>query len=194
VSGDRNMPDAPVGARGAPGRTRGERSPSGHEEIGRHDLADVIPHKRAPRLRGRRSSVAHGFGDGRLTDVDPQFQQFAMNPRCTSPRVRLRHRANQPADVRRYAWSPMQCRLFHVHHSRNPCRCQAMTVSGLTITSDVRHSVQMRESMTQRNRSVLKSRNRAGRVRCNQLSQQERTFQQAQVRNKEGAVATPPLF
>jgi len=114
--------------------------------------------------------VAHVFRDGRLTDVDPQFQQFAMNPRCTPTRVRLRHRANQRADVRTYAWSPDAVPLFHVHHSRNPCRCQAMTVSGVTITSDVRHPVQMRESMAQRNRSVLKSRNRAGRVRCNTCS------------------------
>jgi hypothetical protein len=41
-----------------------------------------------------------------------------------------------------------------------------MTVSGLTMTSVVRHPVQMRESPTQSHRSVFASRTRRGRVRC----------------------------
>ena len=40
---------------------------------------------------------------------------------------------------------PMRRRLLQVHHSRKPRRCQAMTVSGLTMTSAVRHLVQRRE-------------------------------------------------
>ena len=50
--------------------------------------------------------MTHVFRDGRLTDVDPEFQQFAMNSRSTPPRIRLRHRANQRADVRRHGRSP----------------------------------------------------------------------------------------
>jgi hypothetical protein len=50
---------------------------------------------------------------------------------------------------------PMRCRLFQAHHSRKPRRCQAMTVSGLRMTSAVRRSVQMRESRTQSQRSVF---------------------------------------
>jgi hypothetical protein len=45
-----------------------------YEEIGRHDLADVIPQERAPGLRRRLAPAAHVFRDGRLTDVDPEFQ------------------------------------------------------------------------------------------------------------------------
>ena len=45
-----------------------------------------------------------------------------------------------------------------------------MTVSGLTITSAVRHPVQMRESRTQSHRSVFASRTRRGRVRCSTCS------------------------
>ena len=40
---------------------------------------------------------------------------------------------------------PVLRRLFHVQNSRNRRRCHAMTVSGLTITSTVRHSLQARE-------------------------------------------------
>jgi hypothetical protein len=100
-----------------------------HEEIGRHNLADVIPQERAPGL-GRRLVVAtHVFRDGRLTDVDSEFQQFAMNPRRAPARVRLRHRANPPNGRRStgIVGRPMRRRLFPAHHSRKPRRCQAMT-------------------------------------------------------------------
>ena len=72
-----------------------------HEEIGRHDLADVIPQKRGPGLRGRLTAAHHVFRNGRLTEIDPEFQPFAMNPGRAPPRVCLRHRANQRPDVRR---------------------------------------------------------------------------------------------
>jgi hypothetical protein len=65
-----------------------------HEEIGRDDLADVISQERAPSLRWRLASAHHVFRDGRLTDIDPEFEQFAMNPRRAPTWVRLRHRAN----------------------------------------------------------------------------------------------------
>lgn len=77
-----------------------------HEEIGRDDLADVISQERAPGLRGRLAPAPHVFRDGRLRDVDPEFQQFAMNPRRAPTRVRLHHPADQRADVRRHDRSP----------------------------------------------------------------------------------------
>jgi hypothetical protein len=61
---------------------------------------------------------------------------------------------------------PMWRRLFQAHHSRKPRRCQAMTVSGLTMTSAVRHPGQMRKSWPQSQRSAFASRNRRGRVCC----------------------------
>ena len=54
----------------------------------------------------RLALALHVFRDGRLTDVDPEFQQFAMNPRRAPPRVRVRHRANQRPDVGRHGRSP----------------------------------------------------------------------------------------
>jgi hypothetical protein len=63
---------------------------------------------------------------------------------------------------------PMRFRLFQVHHSRKLRRCQAMTVSGLTITSAVRQPVQLPASHLQSQRSAFVSRNRRRRVRAMQ--------------------------
>ena len=65
---------------------------------------------------------------------------------------------------------PVRRRLFHVQNNRKPRRCQAMTVSGWTMTSAVRHPVQTRDSQTQSHRSAFASRNRRGRVRCSTCS------------------------
>ena len=48
----------------------------------------------------------HVFRDSGLTDVDAEFQQFAMDPWRAPTRVRLRHGADQRADVRRHGRSP----------------------------------------------------------------------------------------
>jgi hypothetical protein len=92
-----------------------------------------------------------------------------MNPRRAPTWVRLRHRANQRTNVSGYSGRPRR-RLFQAHQSRKPRRCQAITVSGLTITSAVRHPVRAREIPTQSHRSTFVSRNRRGRVRCSTCS------------------------
>jgi hypothetical protein len=44
---------------------------------------------------GRRSGASeHVLRDGRLRDVEAQFQQLAVNPRRASERIRLRHGLN----------------------------------------------------------------------------------------------------
>jgi hypothetical protein len=65
---------------------------------------------------------------------------------------------------------PVRRRLFQVQSNRKPRRCHAMTVSGLTMTSAVRHSVQMRDSQTQSHRSAFARRTRRGLVRCSTCS------------------------
>ena len=59
----------------------------GHdEEIGGHDLIDVIGEERPPRL-GRWSSVSgHVFGDRGLADVCAKLQERAVNSRRTRAR------------------------------------------------------------------------------------------------------------
>ena len=100
MCGNRDMPDAsPIVGEEHEDEQEAIGHGRDHEEIGRHDLADVIRQERAPGLGGRLAWAPHVFRDRRLTDVDLQFQQFAMNPRRAPTRVRLRDRANQRADV-----------------------------------------------------------------------------------------------
>jgi hypothetical protein len=78
---------------------------------------------------------------------------------CAIVRITVRMSADTVDRSRR-------CRLFQAHHSRKPRRCQAMTVSGLTITSAVRHPVQMHERRAQSHwSSVFASPSRGGRDR-----------------------------
>jgi hypothetical protein len=95
MGGDCHVPDAsPVvgeehqNEQEAVGRRRDD------EEIGRDDLADVIPKEGAPGLRRRLASANQLFRDSGLTDVDSKFQQFAMNSRRAPARIRVRHVAN----------------------------------------------------------------------------------------------------
>jgi hypothetical protein len=60
---------------------------------------------------------------------------------------------------------PTRRRLFQVQNRRKPWRCQAMTVSGLTITSAVRQSLHERTNDAHSHRSALARRSRRGRDR-----------------------------
>ena len=64
------------------------------EEIGGRDLLNVIRQERAPRLRRRSDAPEHIFRDGRLGDVEAQFQQLPVNPRRAPERIGLRHGPN----------------------------------------------------------------------------------------------------
>ena len=57
---------------------------------------------------------------------------------------------------------PSRRRLFHVQKSRKPWRCQARTVSGLTITMTSRHPSQSFDSQTHSTRSALRERQSLG--------------------------------
>jgi hypothetical protein len=64
----------------------------------------------------------------------------------------------------------MRRRLFHAQNTRNPWRCQAMTVPGFTITSAVRQPVHERDSQAQSHRSAFARRTRRGRDRWSTCS------------------------
>jgi hypothetical protein len=64
------------------------------EEIGCRDLLGMICQERPPRLGRRSGAPAHVLRDGRLRDVEAQFQQLAVNPRRAPERIRLRHGPN----------------------------------------------------------------------------------------------------
>src|ERR1700686_2919298 len=55
---------------------------------------------------------------------------------------------------------PSGWRLFHFQYSRNPLRCQAMTVSGLTMSNADHQPLQNRARDTHRNRSARLKRSR----------------------------------
>jgi hypothetical protein len=56
--------------------------------------------------------AGHVGGNGRLTQFDSQFQEFAVNSWRAPQWVGLRHRANQPADIRRKARSTHAATAF----------------------------------------------------------------------------------
>jgi hypothetical protein len=107
MRGDRHVPDAsPIVSEQDQDEHEAERHGRHHEEIGCDDLAGVIGQERAPRLRGRRTPTAHIFRHRRLTQVDAELQQFALDPWRAPAGVGLRHRANQGAEVGGHRRSP----------------------------------------------------------------------------------------
>ena len=128
----------------------------GHgKEVDGHQVVDVIVEEGAPRLRGRLTLPRHVLGHAGLADFDAQFEQFSVDagaPQSGFSRLILRIRSRTSREiVGRPAWP---CRIFQVQNRRNPLRCQAITVSGLTMASTERHSQQTRERKTQNRRSA----------------------------------------
>jgi len=125
-----------------PGRTRDGLSRWHHEEIRSHDLPDVIRRERAPRLGRRTSTTDDVFRYHGRADYDPEFQRFAVDAGAphrgfASNILRISARTSGGANGR-----PIRRRLFQLQNDRKARRCQVMTVSGLTMTTDVRHSFQ----------------------------------------------------
>src|SRR5712691_6256737 len=75
MGGDRHVPDAsPIVGEEYQDEQEAVGRGRDHEEIGRDDLADVIPQERAPALRWRPVPTNHMFRDRSLTNVDPEFE------------------------------------------------------------------------------------------------------------------------
>src|SRR6516164_3687371 len=68
----------------------------------------------------------------------PSFKSSSVDPRRAAQMIRLRHQADEVADVWGTDGRPRRRQLFHVQRRRKPRRCQAMRVSGLTMTTAVR--------------------------------------------------------
>lgn len=71
------------------------------EEVGGHNLVDVISEECSPGLRWRTSVARHVSRDRGLADIDAELQKFAVDSWRASERVGFRHAANQSADIRR---------------------------------------------------------------------------------------------
>jgi len=61
----------------------------------------MIMKKRLPPLRWQASSPGHILGHARLSDIDAELEQLAMDPRRAPQRIGNAHLADQPADLRR---------------------------------------------------------------------------------------------
>src|SRR6184192_4107536 len=112
---------------------------SGHgEEVDGDQLLGVILQECAPGLRRRFAAAHHVFVDAALRDADAEFEQFAVDARSTPAGILPAHLEDQISDLTsremtgRPSWSR---RTFQVQKKRKPARCQATTVSGLTMPS-----------------------------------------------------------
>jgi len=75
---------------------------TGHgEEVDGDQLLSVILEKCAPGLRRRLAAAHHVFADAALTDVDAEFEQFAVDAGCTPSGILLTHLADQISDLAR---------------------------------------------------------------------------------------------
>src|SRR4051794_4439310 len=74
----------------------------GEKVDGNHALHMVVQ-EGSPRLGRRLAPPYHVFGDGRLGNLDPEFEQFAMNTRSTPPRIVTTDHSNQITDFLRHS-------------------------------------------------------------------------------------------
>jgi hypothetical protein len=82
------------------------------EEINGDELSDMIFEECAPRLRGRSVAAQHVFADAALSDVDPEFEQFSMDPGCTPKGILPAHLVDENSDCTRNDRSCVKCFCF----------------------------------------------------------------------------------
>src|ERR1039457_1399360 len=73
-----------------------------NKQIHRRDAVGMIMKECLPPLRWRASSPSHILGHARLSDIDAELEQLAIDPPRASQRIGNAHLADQPADVRRH--------------------------------------------------------------------------------------------
>ena len=74
----------------------------GHgEEIDGDQLLDMIREEGAPSLRRRFMAAQHVFADAALSDLDAEFEQFAVDAGCTPTGILPAHLADKISDFSR---------------------------------------------------------------------------------------------
>src|SRR5262249_14336720 len=71
------------------------------EEVDGNELGHMVGEERSPCLGWRLGMADHIFGDGRLGNLNAQFQEFAVNSRRSPGRVVKTHGSNQIASFLR---------------------------------------------------------------------------------------------
>jgi len=69
------------------------------EEIDGDELRDVVLEEGAPSLRRWLAATHHVFAHAGLADVDTEFEQFAVNSRCTPCRIFSAHPADEISNL-----------------------------------------------------------------------------------------------
>ena len=113
------------------------------EEVDGDELLGVMLQECARGLRRRLAAPHPLFGDAGLSDVDPEFEKFAVGAGCTSAWIlpaiwRIKSRTSREMSGRP-GWPR---RTFQAQNRRKAARCQATTVSGLIMASVERQSRQ----------------------------------------------------
>src|SRR5262249_54180784 len=95
--------------------------------------------------------------------LNAQLEQLAMNAWRIPARVVAAHHPDQISNLLRHAGpTSLAAADFHVQNKRKPLRCQATTVSALTIIRADFQSLHTRRNQTQKIRSAGVSFNRFG--------------------------------
>jgi len=128
---------------------------SGHgEEVDGDELLGMILQEGTPGLRRRPAAAQHVLAHTALPDVEAEFEQLTVDAGRTPTAILPAHLADQISELAGMRGRPgWPRRTFQVQNRRKPARCQAMTVSGLTMASAERQSLQMRENQTHNKRS-----------------------------------------
>ncbi len=77
-----------------------------HEEVRRDQLPRMVIQEGTPGLGGRFSLTSHVLRDGGLGHLDSEFEQLALNARCSPERISSAHVPNQLTNLRRQLGSP----------------------------------------------------------------------------------------
>ena len=146
------------------------KSRGGHgKEIDRDQIVHVIVEERLPSLRRRSTLSGQESRHGSFRDVDTHLQQLAVDagaPQSGLAAAIFRIRALTAGLA---SGRPLFRLEIQLQNRRKPLRCQATTVSGLTMINTRCQSFQLLDSHTQKRRSVLRSRGR-GHFRLNTAS------------------------
>jgi hypothetical protein len=121
------------------------------EEVNRNHGLEMVGEKGPPSRRWRIPLADHVLADTGFADVNAGLQKLAVNPRSAPYGVLTAHSANQIPDLPGYGRSAgLPLRTFQVQNSRKLFRCQAITVSGWTMTNAVRQSLHAPTAMPRR--------------------------------------------
>jgi len=121
----------------------------------------VIVQKGPPSLWGRFSMPHHAFSDGGFGNLNAQLEQLAVNAWCAPARVVAAHHPDQIL-LRHAGPTRLAAAEFPRPEQAKPLRCQATTVSALTIIRADFQSLHTRGNQTQKIRSAGVSFNRFG--------------------------------